>query len=49
LYDEQPILSLESEIETTNTVNVLPPPPFTNDELKKMKVSELKALLTEKN
>ena len=32
LYDEQPMLSLESE--TTNTVNVLPPPPFTNDELK---------------
>ena len=32
LYGEQPILSVEFEI--TNTVNVLPPPPFTNDELK---------------
>ena len=47
LYDEQPQLSVESEIETTNN-NLLPPPPFTNDELKKMKVSELKALLTER-
>ena len=41
------MLSLESEIETTSTVNVLLLPPFTNDELK-MKVSELKSLLMER-
>ena len=46
MYDEQPILTLESDIESTSTTNVLPPPPFTNEELRKMKVTELKALLT---
>ena len=33
LHDEQPTLSLESA--SSNTVNVLPPPSFTNEELKK--------------
>ena len=33
LHDDQSILSLESA--STNTVNVLLPPPFTNEELKK--------------
>ena len=46
-YDEQPILSLETSIES-NDADVPPPPPFTLGELKKMKVVELKALLTER-
>ena len=45
-YDEQPIFSLETSIES-NDADVPPPPPFTLDELKKMRVVELKALLTE--
>ena len=45
-YDEQPILSLETSIES-NDADVPPPAPFTLYELKKMKVVELKALLTE--
>ena len=45
LYDEQLISTVEPVIET-NTATALPPPPFTNDELRKMKVTELKALLT---
>ena len=47
LYDKQPISNVEPAIET-NTENALSPPPFTNDELRKMKVTELKALLTER-
>ena len=45
-YDEEPILSLETSIES-NDADVPPPPPFALDELKKMKVVKLKALLTE--
>ena len=42
------ILTIEPNIESTNTTHVSPPPPFTSEELKKLKILELKIVLTKR-